>query len=186
MTKRSRDDVQRRNQVEGYRPEYDQSRTGAGPAVGEDAKGADDRPANTNGLDNSRQFNIGPIHILTTGEGFRITHDKVGHNKDETDGEARTDTMGFVGEQKVGSITIDISGDGDIRLRHENVGTETEVASELVAKVIDEAIFAGSKKGEPDEQDVPEAVLAGVLEDAFFTRKIEADGTVKDGNATKA
>lgn len=60
--------------------------------------------------------------------------------------------LGFNGEFRIGSITIAVAGDKGLRLRHTNVGVETEVA---------------------------EAVIEGILEDAFFTRKVEADGNVK-------
>lgn len=96
------------------RPELDQSRTGAAPAKGDDAK--TQQPAASPGL-------------------------------------------GFNGEFRVGDITLAVGGDGGLRLRHANEGTETEVA---------------------------EAVVEGVLEDAFFTRKIDENGKDRTGSATKA
>lgn len=65
--------------------------------------------------------------------------------------------LGYNGEFRIGAITLAASG-GGIRLRHSNDGTETEVA---------------------------EIVIEGVLEDAFFTRKIDEEGNDRKGSATK-
>lgn len=67
--------------------------------------------------------------------------------------------LGYNGEFRVGKITLAVGGDQGLRLRHENVGTETEVS---------------------------ELLVEGVLEDAFFKRRIDEDGTARTGEATKA
>jgi len=172
---------------DGYRPELDQSRTGSGPASGNDAK-MPESVATNNGLAFNGEFSVGHINLRATGGGITVRNTKVGDNSETSevveDG-AVNNGMGFNGELKVGAITLTIAVAGALRLRHENVGTETEVATELVSKVLNDAFFADSKTGEPDEKEVPEPEVEGVLEDAFFTRKIHATGKSKTGEATK-
>lgn len=171
----------------GYRPELDQSRTGAGPASGNDAK-MPESVATNNGLAFNGEFSVGHINLRATGGGITLRNSKVGDNSQTSevveDG-AVNNGMGFNGEIKVGAITLTIGADETLRLRHENVGTETEVATELVSKVLNDAFFEDHKNGKPGDTEVPEAEVAGVLEDAFFTRKIQSSGKAKTGEATK-
>lgn len=166
---------------------FDPSKTGAGPATGKDAE----MPAQVgtnNGLGYNGEFSVGHITLRATGGGITLRNTKVGDNsnpKEVVQEGAVNNGLGFAGELKVGAITLLLGADGTLRLRHENVGTETEVATELVSKVLDDALFEDFKKGKEAETEVPEVEVEGVLEAAFFTRKIDADGTATTGEATK-
>lgn len=171
----------------GYKPEFDQSRTGAGPAHGKDAE----MPATVstnNGLGYNGEFSVGRITLRATGGGITARHTKVGDNSevDEVvEGGAVNNGLGVNGEMKIGAITLTLAADGKLRLRHENVGTETEVATPLVSKVLDDALFENFKDGEPAETETAEAVVEGALEEAFFLRVIDEKGKAKTGEATK-
>lgn len=175
------------DKTNGYRPELDQSRTGAGPAAGSDAT-MPASVATNNGLGFNGEFSVGRITLRATGGGITLRSSKVGDNSETSEvveNGAVNNGMGFNGEIKVGAITLTIGADETIRLRHENVGTETEVATELISKVLDDGFFEDHKDGEAAETEVAEAAVEGVLEDAFFTRKIQASGKSKTGEVTK-
>lgn len=67
--------------------------------------------------------------------------------------------LGFNGEFKIGSITIAVGGDHGLRLRKENEGSEVEVA---------------------------EAAIEGLLDQAYFVRRIDENGNDKGTGGNKA
>jgi hypothetical protein len=142
-------------------------------------------PANVNGLAFDGAFTIGNINIRSTATGVTLSHSSVGKSglvtPKKTGGvPAATEGFGTNGELRLGKITLTISDDAALlRLRRENVGHYTDTDAETVVDLIERVFFSEEKAGSSAEREIAEAALEGVLDDAFFTRFIEKDGTVK-------
>lgn len=136
------------------------------------------------GLSYTGEFTVGRIHLRSIDRGINLRHEKVGDTetpkrKKAADPVQETPGFGANGELRIGAITLALSAGGDsLRLRRENVGHQTETDSEVITELFDTVFFSDYKSGEPAEREVAEAAIEGVLEDAFFTRRIERNGAV--------
>lgn len=123
-------------------------------------------------------FTIGPIGLKIVGGGVEIHHSSVGDKAGVHP--AGINPTGFKtnGEMKLHFVTLSVDGQGAILLRRENIGAPTEVDRDILVDLLETVYFAESKKGEDDTKTVSDVALGSVLDEAFFSRKIEADGNV--------
>lgn len=137
------------------------------------------------GLEFNGTFSVGAIHLRATDNGIEIRNEKVGSPHPVKAGKSKNPFVapsgfGASGELRVGAITLAISSDySTLRLRRENVGHQTQVDAEIFADLIDTVFFSDEKNGQPATREIITTGVEGILEDAFFTRRIEKDGTVK-------
>lgn len=136
-------------------------------------------PASADGMTYDGTFAIGPIALKIVGGGVEIRDTSVGDKAAK--GPTNATPQGFKtnGEMKLHFVTLAVDGEGKIMLRRENIGAPTEVDRDILVDLLEQTYFADSKKGEEDCKTVSDVALGGILDQAFFSRKIEADGNVK-------